>query len=58
MTLFAAGLATPIVARAAVDEPHAAKPRDGQHDFDFEAGTWKIHLKKLLHPLTGSDHMG
>jgi len=36
----------------------AAKPpaehRDGQHDFDFEAGTWKIHLKRLLHPLTGS----
>jgi hypothetical protein len=28
--------------------------RDGQHDFDFEMGTWKIHLKRLLHPLTGS----
>ena len=28
--------------------------RDGQHDFDFEIGTWKIHLKRLLHPLTGS----
>jgi hypothetical protein len=28
--------------------------RDGQHDFDFEHGTWKIHLKRLLHPLTGS----
>jgi hypothetical protein len=28
--------------------------RDGQHDFDFEVGTWKIHLKRLLHPLTGS----
>lgn len=28
--------------------------RDGQHDFDFEQGTWKIHLKKLVHPLTGS----
>jgi hypothetical protein len=27
---------------------------DGQHDFDFELGSWKIHLKKLLHPLTGS----
>ncbi|HEY6254101.1 MAG TPA: hypothetical protein VI685_29455 [Candidatus Angelobacter sp.] len=40
----------------------AAKPgaqatkdkRDGQHDFDFELGSWKIHLKRLLHPLTGS----
>jgi hypothetical protein len=32
----------------------AATPRDGQHDFDFEIGTWKVHLKKLQHPLTGS----
>jgi hypothetical protein len=28
--------------------------RDGQHDFDFEMGTWKTHLRRLLHPLTGS----
>jgi hypothetical protein len=28
--------------------------RDGQHDFDFEIGSWKIHLKRLMHPLTGS----
>lgn len=28
--------------------------RDGQHDFDFEIGTWKTQLKRLLHPLTGS----
>jgi hypothetical protein len=32
----------------------SATLRDGQHDFDFEIGTWKIHLKRLLHPLTGS----
>ena len=28
--------------------------RDGQHDFDFEIGTWKTHLRRLQHPLTGS----
>jgi hypothetical protein len=28
--------------------------RDGQHDFDFALGTWKAHLKRLEHPLTGS----
>jgi hypothetical protein len=28
--------------------------RDGQHDFDFEMGAWKTHLRRLVHPLTGS----
>ena len=28
---------------------------DGQHDFDGLAGSWTIHLKKRLKPLTGSD---
>jgi hypothetical protein len=28
--------------------------RDGQHDFDPLIGSWKFHLKKLMHPLTGS----
>jgi hypothetical protein len=28
--------------------------RDGQHDFDFEIGTWKTHLRRLLRPLSGS----
>jgi hypothetical protein len=31
-----------------------ATQRDGQHDFDFEIGTWKTHLSRLQHPLTGS----
>lgn len=28
--------------------------RDGQHDFDFEIGTWKTQLRRLTRPLTGS----
>jgi hypothetical protein len=28
--------------------------RDGQHDFDFEIGTWKTRLSRRLNPLTGS----
>jgi hypothetical protein len=28
--------------------------RDGQHDFDPLLGSWKYHLKRRLHPLTGS----
>ena len=35
--------------------PHTPAPRDGQHDFDFEIGTWKTHLSRRLHPLTGSN---
>jgi hypothetical protein len=31
-----------------------AKERDGQHDFDWDIGSWKLHMKRLLHPLTGS----
>jgi len=34
---------------------NASAERDGQRDFDFELGSWKIHLKRRLHPLTGSN---
>jgi hypothetical protein len=27
---------------------------DGSHDFDFEFGSWKTHIRRLQHPLTGS----
>ena len=27
---------------------------NAQHDFDFEFGSWKAHIRRLQHPLTGS----
>jgi hypothetical protein len=35
-------------------EQSGSTARGGQHDFDFEIGTWKTHLRRLLNPLTGS----
>ena len=39
---------------SATDVQRAAERRDGRHDFDFEIGTWKTQLKRLVRPLTGS----
>lgn len=40
------------------NDPPAPKPEveevSGQHDFDWDLGAWKIHMRRLLHPLTGS----
>jgi hypothetical protein len=47
-------LAQPSPGAATAERPAPAGQRDGQHDFDFEIGTWKTHLSRLLHPLTGS----
>jgi hypothetical protein len=46
----------------AADSPATNQPgpsatpasRDGSHDFDFDIGTWKTHVSRLVHPLTGS----
>ena len=47
-----------VVANAKCAQPATLQPaatRDGQHDFDFEIGNWKTHLKRRLHPLTGTN---
>src|SRR5262245_23128588 len=40
-------------ARGSAQANAPARP-DGQHDFDWEIGSWKTHLKRLQKPLTGS----
>lgn len=53
LPLAALGQPTPAASGAAPTQAPAEK-RDGQHDFDFEVGTWKTRLKRRQNPLTGS----
>ena len=48
------GFAQKKSAASAASPQQTPTGRDGQHDFDFEIGTWKTHLRRLLNPLTGS----
>jgi hypothetical protein len=43
-----------LFAQTPAAHPTAPALRDGAHDFDFEFGNWKTHVKRLQHPLTGS----
>jgi len=44
---------------ARAQEATQSKPnvssREGQHDFDFNFGVWKTHIKRVLEPLSGSN---
>lgn len=42
-------------ARLSATSGEATTVHDGQHDFDYLLGSWKIHLKKRLRPLTDSN---
>src|SRR5262245_10032702 len=50
----AAPSASSVAARPAVSAAPSAA-RDGQHDFDFLFGTWKVHVRRLKNPLHGSN---
>jgi hypothetical protein len=43
-----------LVAFTAAAEGAPSSPSDGQHDFDWEIGEWRTHLRRLQRPLTGS----
>jgi hypothetical protein len=46
--------APPVSGASITSRSQASEPRDGQHDFDFEIGTWRTHLSRLQKPLSGS----
>jgi hypothetical protein len=51
---FALVLALQPLGGSAATAPIAGPQRDGQHDFDFNLGGWKTHIRRLQHPLSGS----
>lgn len=46
--------ALPASAAGDAAAPAAAAVHDGQHDFDFNFGVWKTHIRRVLDPLSGS----
>ena len=46
----AIGCASATHAARAADDPAA----DGQHDFDFNIGVWRTHIRRVLDPWSGS----
>lgn len=44
-----------VMAQSASSSNGTLQSHDGQHDFDWEFGSWKTHVKRRVHPLTGSN---
>ena len=53
--LFVLVLALQPLCSVAATAPVTDARRDGQHDFDFNSGGWNTHIRRLLHPLSGSN---
>jgi hypothetical protein len=52
---FAILIAMAILAGAIATTPAAAQAApDGQHDFDFNFGTWKTHIKRIQDPFSAA----
>ena len=49
-----AGAVLCAAAQIAAAQAPGASAHDGLRDFDFVIGHWNVHLRKLMHPLTGS----
>ena len=51
-------LSPTLPARAAGEAapPPSIAPRDGRHDFDFNFGVWKTHIKRIPNPWSGSSN--
>jgi len=47
-------LAAALAASLALPAAAAAPARDGAKDFDFHLGAWHTHIRRLVHPLSGS----
>jgi hypothetical protein len=54
LTILAATLIAGCLASRVGAQESPPTHRDGRHDFDFELGNWKTHIRRLVHPLTGS----
>jgi hypothetical protein len=47
-------ISLPACAEDAPAQPPATAGRDGQHDFDFNIGVWRTHIKRILDPFSST----